>query len=217
MEIQFIEPCCAEKQLPALLREQRIAPFQTNGDVTFEYILKSVACLAGNILGIRLMLPTIDTTMLRNLAWFGRRGWLKRLEVLTHDNQLELIHREITDSVDDLRCYNHDSVAESILIIKGEYATVVVQGHFTSKVEPSHRFFTAAIGQTDSDTIRQFTAPFAPLMSARYESKPATPSVEPEQSAPEDTAEGQKTADATVLGDSVAEQEPKKKRSQKKK
>ena len=36
----FLEPCCIENQLPALLRRERgNALFQTNGDVTIEKLM----------------------------------------------------------------------------------------------------------------------------------------------------------------------------------
>ncbi len=72
----IIEPCCAERQLPALLREQkgRAVLFQTYGDVTFDNILKSVACMAGNDhLTLTLAAREVTDRMQRTLQRYQQR------------------------------------------------------------------------------------------------------------------------------------------------
>lgn len=103
----IIEPCCAERQLPALLREQkgRAVLFQTYGDVTFDNILKSVACMAGNDhLTLTLAAREVTDRMQRTLQRYQQRQWITNLRVLT----------------DDL-------VGEAICI-EGTLGTVIIQG-----------------------------------------------------------------------------------------
>lgn len=103
----IIEPCCAERQLPALLREQkgRAVLFQTYGDVTFDNILKSVACMAGND-HLTLTLATREVTdrMQRTLQRYQQRQWITTLRVLT------------------------DDLAGEAICIEGTLGTVIIQG-----------------------------------------------------------------------------------------
>ncbi len=103
----IIEPCCAERQLPALLREQkgRAVLFQTYGDVTFDNILKSVACMAGNDhLTLTLAAREVTDRMQRTLQRYQQRQWITTLRVLTDDLQGEAI------------------------VIEGTLGTVIIQG-----------------------------------------------------------------------------------------
>ena len=103
----IIEPCCAERQLPALLREQkgRAVLFQTYGDVTFDNILKSVSSMAGNDhLTLTLAAREVTDKMQRTLQRYQQRQWITILHVLT----------------DDL-------VGEAICI-EGDFGTVIIQG-----------------------------------------------------------------------------------------
>lgn len=84
----IIEPCCAERQLPALLREQkgRAVLFQTYGDVTFDNILKSVSSMAGNDhLTLTLAAREVTDRMQRTLQRYQDRQWITTLRVLTDD------------------------------------------------------------------------------------------------------------------------------------
>jgi hypothetical protein len=86
--MNIIEPCCAERQLPALLREQkgRAVLFQTYGDVTFDNILKSVSSMAGNDhLTVTLAAREVTDKMQRTLQRYQQRQWITTLRILTDD------------------------------------------------------------------------------------------------------------------------------------
>ena len=103
----IIEPCCAERQLPALLREQkgRAVLFQTYGDVTFDNILKSVACMAGNDhLTLTLAAREVTDRMQRTLQRYQQRQWITTLHLLT------------------------DDLLGEAIVIEGDFGTVVIQG-----------------------------------------------------------------------------------------
>lgn len=84
--MNIIEPCCAERQLPALLREQkgRAVMFQTYGDVTFDNLLKSVSCMAGdNQLTMTLsMTEYVTDKMKRTIKRYQDRGWITEVRLL---------------------------------------------------------------------------------------------------------------------------------------
>lgn len=153
----FIEPCCAEYQLPLLLENKSFAPFQTKGDVTFEHFIKSVSYLAGNNIDITLVVSSIDIDMLRVLAWLFRRGWLNNLQILTKDNQSDLINKELSDYTSNVKCYYHSSVSDHLLLISGEVAKVAIQGYLSSSVSPAHRFYNA---------VRESNKKTAPVFSS---------------------------------------------------
>ena len=77
----YIEPCCIDKQLPALIRRSQggFCFFQTNGDCDLKKLLDSVSHMASGVGGHVLVLtvPEVDITMLRTLAYYFRRGWTR--------------------------------------------------------------------------------------------------------------------------------------------
>ena len=68
------EPCCIERSLPLAVKKYGWLPWQSNGDITIEKILKAVSYLAGNALDISICLPAIDIPALRLFAWYFKRG-----------------------------------------------------------------------------------------------------------------------------------------------
>lgn len=165
MEIGFVEPCCVERQLPALLREYPMAAFQTNSDVTFLGMMKAVSCMAGNHLDITLMVPEVDVDMLRVLGWYDRRGWLNTATLLTAKLQTELINSELTPS--KVKTYHHEMVTDSMVVISGEAGMVVVQGALLSKATSGFRCYTAAFGKSSSPVIQMCTATLRSLVNKR--------------------------------------------------
>ena len=90
----IIEPCCAERQLPALLREQkgRAVLFQTYGDVTFDNILRSISCMAGNDrLTMTLAVKEVTPKMQRTIQRYQDRGWVTEVRLLIGETQGEAI------------------------------------------------------------------------------------------------------------------------------
>lgn len=151
----FQEPCCIENTLPILLRQYGLVTWQSNGDVTFEKIMKAVACMAGNELNIIVAVPVIDVPMLRYLRWFQQRGWLKALTVLTQKQQTGLIRGEMLTGI-PLTVRSHKSITEGVLIIKGEKQTVIVQGSLHSGVVAAMEYYTTYCGN-DADRIAMLT------------------------------------------------------------
>lgn len=151
----FQEPCCIENTLPILLRQYGLVTWQSNGDVTFEKIMKAVACMAGNELNIIVAVPMIDVPMLRYLRWFQQRGWLKDLTVLTQKQQTGLIRGEMLTGI-PLTVRSHKSITEGVLIIKGEKQTVIVQGSLHSGVVAAMEYYTTYCGN-DADRIAMLT------------------------------------------------------------
>ncbi len=181
----FQEPCCIENTLPILLRKYGLVTWQSNGDVTFEKIMKAVACMAGNELSVVLVVPEIDIPMLRYLRWLNQRGWLLRLAILTQKNQQELIRGEMPADM-DLAIYNHKSVTEGTIIIYGENNTVVVLGSLHSAVTPALENYTTYMG-CDQDRVSMLTdAVTSRLRLLDKKKKPAEGEAETKEEVPAD-------------------------------
>ena len=183
----YIEPCCIDKQLPALIRRSQggFCFFQTNGDCDLKKLLDSVSHMASGVGGhvLVLTLPEVDITMLRTLAYYFRRGWTRALLLLTRAVQTELIQTELADYID------HIHYAADPLIIDGQLAILsaltvpepaegrepaegqgssglIIQGAMLSQPDFSLSFYTAWLG-TDRDIIRSAIDPAIAKLKAK--------------------------------------------------
>lgn len=203
-KFNYQEPCCIERTLPQLLKKYEWMPFQTNGDVTVEKILKAVSHLAGNNLDITICLPAIDVIILRIFAWYHKRGWLKSLTILTATDQSELIRNELPKEL-TLTIVDSADIPDNygLLVIKGEQSNVIVNGPLYAAVTPGICSYTAYFGK-DPDRISQLTDTInARIRVAEAKKKKAA------KKAPKKSASTPASASAdgsTVLGDSVAEE-----------
>ena len=180
----YIEPCCIDKQLPALIRRSQggFCFFQTNGDCDLKKLLDSVSHMASGVGGhvLVLTLPEVDITMLRTLAYYFRRGWTRALLLLTRAVQTELIQTELADYID------HIHYAADPLIIDGQLAILsaltvptstvpepaegveglIIQGAMLSQPDFSLSLYTAWLG-TDRDIIRSAIDPAIAKLKAK--------------------------------------------------
>ena len=177
----YIEPCCIDKQLPALIRRSQggFCFFQTNGDCDLKKLLDSVSHMASGVGGHVLVLtvPEVDITMLRTLAYYFRRGWTRALLLLTRAVQTELIQTELADYID------HIHYAADPLIIDGQLAILststvpepaegqgssglIIQGAMLSQPDFSLSLYTACL-TTDRDIIRSAIDPAIAKLKAK--------------------------------------------------
>ena len=172
----YIEPCCIDKQLPALIRRSQggFCFFQTNGDCDLKKLLDSVSHMASGVGGHVLVLtvPEVDITMLRTLAYYFRRGWTRALLLLTCAVQTELVQTELADYID------HIHYAADPLIIDGQLAILststvpelveglIIQGAMLSQPDFSLSLYSAWLG-TDRDIIRSAIDPAIAKLKAK--------------------------------------------------
>lgn len=172
----YIEPCCIDKDLPALIRRSQggFCFFQTNGDCDLKKLLDSVSHMASGVGGHVLVLtvPEVDILILRTLAYYFRRGWTRALLLLTRAVQTELIQTELADYID------HIHYAADPLIIDGQLAILsaltvpelveglIIQGAMLSQPDFSLSLYTAWLG-TDRDIIRSAIDPAIAKLKAK--------------------------------------------------
>ena len=124
---QFIEPCCADRQLPALLRENQshAVLFQTAGDVTFDHLLKAISSMAGNNhLTMTLVVPEVTTKMQKTIDRYQQRQWITEVKLLVSYIQDQMVMFEGDKGVVIIQGTILDTRAEkgSLLLYAGQYA-----------------------------------------------------------------------------------------------
>ena len=168
----YIEPCCAERQLPALIRESRgLCFFQTAGDVTIEKLFQATASLVSNDpKAMLLVVPEADLQLLRFLAYAFRRLWLRALLLLTQTAQKELIETELQPYLPAVHYAADPMVLDGLCVVASEQLRVkseelgaqsgekrkalILQGPILSHPDPSLCQYVACL-TTSNDTVRQ--------------------------------------------------------------
>jgi len=170
----YIEPCCAERQLPALIRESRwLCFFQTAGDVTIEKLYQATASLVSNDpQTMLLVVPEADLQLLRFLAYAFRRSWLRALLLLTQTAQRELVETELQPYLPAVHYAADPMVLDGLCVVASEQLRVkseelgaqsgekkkalILQGPILSHPDPSLCQYVACL-TTSNDTVRQAT------------------------------------------------------------
>lgn len=162
----IIEPCCAERQLPALLREQkgRAVLFQTYGDVTFDNILKSVSSMAGNDhLTMTLCCREVTDKMQRTLQRYQDRQWITTLRVLTDDLVGEAICIEGTLGTVIIQGPIQDTAAQrgTPVLYAGQFAKADAGQHPLAKLLDTRLRRQSSLADSADDADTQGTVPAA--------------------------------------------------------
>jgi len=123
----YIEPCCCDRQLPALLRSG-VPFFQTNGDVTVQKMLQAVSHFAGKSHVLLLQMPEADVSLLRTIRHYMEKGWTSSLLLLTQKPQDELIRGELEGHISKVQYACDPLVLDGLCAISGDTGTVIIQG-----------------------------------------------------------------------------------------
>jgi len=161
----IIEPCCAERQLGYLLREERAhaVAFQTNGDVTLEHFMKAVMLMSGDRpRTLTLSVPIFTGGMMRPIAKYMRLEWVEKLRLMTTDQlPLEIIQQlaaKIGISVDALleriELAADASIPDELMAFSGTDGTVVIQGRIYDAVTPRLSLYSGIFGRTEGAGVR---------------------------------------------------------------
>ena len=135
----YLEPCCIENQLPALLRREKAnALFQTNGDVTIEKLMQAACCMASGGFGeYWICIREVDVVLMRFLRHWMLRGWVKRLHLLTATDQSEMVASELGEAWMKQTEYGwSDGLQMEMFCVVGETETVVVSGPMPLQASP---------------------------------------------------------------------------------
>ena len=159
----MIEPCCAERQLPQLLREMKghAVMLQTSGDVTVTAMTKAVSGMTGRGHRMTLWVPEVTKETLVFVAKGIRLGTMRGVRLLTRDDQGELV-REVLADVIGMVSQEHGAVevvygvdetlTDDVLMFDGPQGVVVLHGTMVQKVEPGLHLY-GGIFATDADIV----------------------------------------------------------------
>ena len=159
----MIEPCCAERQLPQLLREKKghAVLLQTSGDVTVTAMTKAVSGMTGRGHRMTLWVPEVTKETLAFVAKGIRLGTMRGVRLLTREDQGELV-REVLADVIGMVSQEHGAVevvygvdetlTDDVLMFDGPQGVVVLHGTMVQKVEPGLHLY-GGIFATDADIV----------------------------------------------------------------
>lgn len=169
----YIEPCCCERQLPHLLREQKTAFFQTSGDVTVKHLMKSVGCMVENGSTMWLMMPSVDVGLMRMIRHWFDRGWTQKLWLLTREYCGDVVRAEMTAVIqqhtgqDVLMLGSDEGVSGGLLAFSDGKKTVVIQGEMLQEVVPGMKMYSGCFGAVDAENVKGAMEAVKALMKAR--------------------------------------------------
>lgn len=152
--MSYIEPCCCDRQMPALVKSHKTAFFQTAGDVTVQKMMKAVSHMAGSQMEMILVAQAVDIKLLRYVKTYFSRGWFTHLLLLTREEQADLVSKELKGQN---VTYAHDpSITDDLLAFvpvsdasaSGD-KTVIILGAMLLKVEPAMRQYVIYAGQNE--------------------------------------------------------------------
>ena len=161
----IVEPCCCERQLGYLLREERAhaVAFQTNGDVTLEHFMKAVMLLSGDRpRTLTLSVPIFTGGMMRPIARFMRLEWVANLRLMTTDplppEILQQFAAKIGIDTDALlqriELAADASIPDELMAFSGTDGTVVIQGRIYDAVTPRLSLYAGIFGRTEGKGVR---------------------------------------------------------------
>lgn len=147
----YLEPCCIENQLPALLRREKgNALFQTNGDVTIEKLMQAACCMASGGFGeYWIVVREVDVVLMRFLRHWMQRGWIRELRLLTVGDQRETVASELGEELMAHVDYGwREGLGLEAFCVVGERESMVVQGEMllAARTEPVMTAYSAAVG-----------------------------------------------------------------------
>ena len=191
--MNIIEPCCAERQLGHLLRENMglAALFQTNGDMTLQKWMKATMLMVGDRpRTLTLAVPVFTEKMMKAVAKYLQLGWVEHLRLMT----TEPLTQEALQHFAGMTCPDADAtgvvaadsslftlyssltlasdacIPDGLLMFTGPEWTVVVQGSMFDTITPRLCLYAGVFGRTERLAVRSITDAWeARFRSRRYE------------------------------------------------
>lgn len=170
----YIEPCCAHRQLPPLLRTHRVITFATHGDVTLDHLSRATSGLADGPYTLLLTLPTITDEHLTSVAHFLRRRWCEGVAILTARDQSELVMQALSPWKSALHYTTHPHICEQQVAFISRTRALIYNGAILPAPDNHLHHYCAYLGH-DRDTIADFLEPII----TRHRATPRHPATAP--------------------------------------
>lgn len=166
--MSYLEPCCIDRQMPALLKEAKsgFAFFATNGDVLLSHYLQAVSYMAGEGHVLVISVPAVDIELLRTINHYLSRGWTRALCLLTGQPQDELIEAELAGHIGKVQYASDPLILDGMVAIIGKEKAVVIQGAILSKQDFSLCHYVAWTGK-DKEVLQQAIEPLVAKLKTK--------------------------------------------------
>jgi len=194
--MSYVEPCCCERQLPHLLREQRSAFFQTSGDVTVKHLMKSVGCMVNNGCTMWLMIPSVDVGLMRMFRHWFDREWVQKLWLLTREDCSDVVRAEMAAVIeqhagqDVLMLGSDEGMSGGLLAFSDGKKTVAIQGEMLLGVVPGMKMYSGCFGAVTAENVKGVMDAVVANMRARC--KAVAPVAKQEEKKPKRTRKAKK-------------------------
>lgn len=123
----YIQPCCIEKELPALLRQSPFAFFQSNGDWLATDLMKSVSCLVSGAVAL-IAIDEADVFLLRTLRTYLAKDWYRGVILCTARQQTEQVESELAGYLDRVTYVGNPQIVDGMFALANASRYLVVQG-----------------------------------------------------------------------------------------
>lgn len=165
----IIEPCCAERQLGQLLREERghAVMFQTNGDVTTKLFIKDTMLLSGDRpRTLTIAASEMPQEAMRLVSRYASLGYISTLRLMVHESDLAL-HPAFPDCNVELALLPDEQPVPELMMWRGSSNTVIIQGAMPDVTTPALHLYSGLLCGNQSPAVRAATDAFEALFRAR--------------------------------------------------
>lgn len=161
----YIEPCCAERQLGQLFRENKghAVLMQTSGDMLLKHWMQAIMLLVGDRpRTLTLAVPVFTDKMMDIVAKYLRLEWVANFKLLTTDQIPVEILQQFADKVgcsakalmERIEVAADSAIPNELIAFSGPEGTVVVQGSIIDTVTPGMTLYAGVMGKTEGNGVR---------------------------------------------------------------
>ena len=151
----YIQPCCIDRELPALLRQSPYSFFQSNGDWLLGDLLRGIGSLVPNAVAL-IAMPATDIYTLRLLRTFLAKEWFRAVVLITGEAQATLVNTAMEGYAGSLTYASNSQVMDGLVALTDFTRHLVVQGPVLTEKDFSLCQFAAYYG-TDPAPFYQAT------------------------------------------------------------
>jgi hypothetical protein len=149
----IIEPCCIDRQLPALLRsnEDTSQYFSSNGDWTLRQLMMAVSYMVPGGVMV-LAIPEVDVFLLRVLRTYLVKEWCNGIILLTWKNQEDMVRMELGKHLSSV-AYAHDEryALSQFGLTNGSHSLVII-GPMLLEINNNYSTYSGYYGR-DNDVF----------------------------------------------------------------
>ena len=154
MSTRLIEPCCADRQVPAAIREKCGAVMTTSGDVTMQHWMRACSYMAGQQWVLLIQTRELTIKHLRLIREWMQRSWAREVRLTIAQDQRELISAELEGLLDRVSIAIDADMRDECMAFAGEKGTVIIIGRVIAEMQPGLSLYAASYTKSgDEDEV----------------------------------------------------------------